>query len=68
MASIAYLKASGAERAAQLAAVTATKAVLREAGLPVLATETHIVPVMVGDPDSASRPAVLDRRHPHGSR
>jgi 5-aminolevulinate synthase len=31
--------------------VAATKAALREAGLPVLATETHIVPVMVGDPD-----------------
>ena len=50
-ASIAHLKTSGAERAGQLAAVAATKAALREAGLPVLATETHIVPVMVGDPD-----------------
>jgi 5-aminolevulinate synthase len=49
-ASIAHLKTSGAERAGQLAAVAATKAALREAGLPVLATETHIVPVMVGDP------------------
>jgi len=50
-ASIAHLKTSGAERAGQRAAVAATKAALREAGLPVLATETHIVPVMVGDPD-----------------
>ena len=50
-ASIAHLKISGAERAGQRAAVAATKAALREAGLPVLATETHIVPVMVGDPD-----------------
>jgi 5-aminolevulinate synthase len=50
-ASIAHLKTSGAERAAQRAAVAATKAALREAGLPVMATETHIVPVMVGDPD-----------------
>jgi 5-aminolevulinate synthase len=50
-ASIAHLKASGAERAGQRAAVAATKAALREAGLPVLATETHIVPVMVRDPN-----------------
>jgi 5-aminolevulinate synthase len=50
-ASIAHLKTSGAERAGQRAAVAATKAALRQAGLPVLATETHIVPVMVGDPD-----------------
>jgi 5-aminolevulinate synthase len=49
--SIAHLKASSAERAGQRAAVAATKAALRIAGLPVLATDTHIVPVMVGDPD-----------------
>jgi 5-aminolevulinate synthase len=50
-ASIAHLKTSGAERAAQRTAVAATKAALREAGLPMLATDTHIVPVMVSDPD-----------------
>jgi 5-aminolevulinate synthase len=51
-ASIAHLKtSSGTERAGQRAAVAARKAALREAGLPALATETHIVPVMVGDPD-----------------
>src|ERR1700755_269854 len=50
-ASIAHLQTSGAERAGQRAAVLATKAALREAGLPLLATDTHIVPVMVGDPD-----------------
>jgi 5-aminolevulinate synthase len=49
--SIAHLKRSGAERAGQRVAVAATKAALREAGLPVMMTETHIVPVMVGDPD-----------------
>jgi 5-aminolevulinate synthase len=48
-ASIAHLKTSGVERAAQRAAVAATKAALRQAGLPVLPTDTHIVPVMVGD-------------------
>src|SRR5712672_599254 len=62
-ASIAHLKTSGTERAAQRAAVTATKAALREAGLPVLATETHIVPVMVGDPDMCKQASdlLLDR-------
>jgi 5-aminolevulinate synthase len=30
---------------------SATKAALREAGLPLLATDTHIVPVLVGDPE-----------------
>src|SRR4030088_636713 len=50
-ASIAHLKTSGVERAGQRAAVAATKAALRNAGLPVLASETHIVPVMVRDPN-----------------
>src|SRR6202007_1613304 len=54
-ASIAHLKTSGTERARQHAAVAATKAALRRAGLPVLLTETHIVPVMVGDPDLCKR-------------
>src|SRR5882762_5198615 len=48
-ASIVHLKTSDVERAGQRAAVAATKAALRKAGLPVLTTETHIVPVMVGD-------------------
>jgi 5-aminolevulinate synthase len=36
---------------------------LREAGLPLLATETHIVPVMVGDPDLCKQASdlLLDR-------
>jgi 5-aminolevulinate synthase len=50
-AAIAHLKVSQDERAAQRSAVEATKAALTAAGLPVLATDTHIVPVMVGDPD-----------------
>jgi 5-aminolevulinate synthase len=48
-ASIAHLKASYRERAGQLASVAATKSALRKGGLPVMPTETHIVPVMVGD-------------------
>src|SRR6201996_7743061 len=58
-ASIAHLKTSGTERAGQRAAVAATKAALRRAGLPVLLTETHIVPVMVGDPDLCKRASDL---------
>jgi 5-aminolevulinate synthase len=62
-ASIVPLQTSGAERAAQRAAVAATKAALRKAGLPALATETHIVPVMVGDPERCKRASdlLLDR-------
>jgi len=64
-ASIAHLKTSGVERAGQRAAVAATKAALREAGLPVLATETHILPVMVGDPDLCKQASDL-LLHQHG--
>ncbi|WJR77244.1 5-aminolevulinate synthase [Bradyrhizobium sp. NP1] len=63
-ASIAHLKTSGVERADHRAAVAATKAALREAGLPVLATETHIVPVMIGCPDLCKRASdLLLERH-----
>ncbi len=63
-ASIAHLKASGAERAAQRAAVAATKAALTKSGLPVLPSDTHIVPVMVGDAELCQRASdVLLERH-----
>jgi 5-aminolevulinate synthase len=63
-ASIAHLKTSDVERAGQRAAVAATKVALKRAGLPVLATETHIVPVMVGDPDLCKRASdILLERH-----
>ena len=62
-AAIVHLKTSGKERAGQRRAVAATKAALREAGLPVMATETHIVPVMVGDADLCKQASdlLLDR-------
>jgi 5-aminolevulinate synthase len=62
-ASIAHLKTSSVEREGQRVAVAATKAALRNAGLPVLANETHIVPVMVGDPDLCKQASdiLLDR-------
>jgi 5-aminolevulinate synthase len=64
-ASIAHLKTSSTERAAQRAAVAATKAALRVAGLPVLDTDTHIVPVMIGDPDKCKQASDL-LLHRHG--
>ena len=63
-ASIAHLKRSQAERFDQQVAVAATKAALTKAGLPVMATETHIVPVMVGDPDLCKQASdLLLERH-----
>ncbi|WP_342165215.1 5-aminolevulinate synthase [Methylobacterium sp. SD21] len=48
-ASVRYLKHSNAERIAHQRQAAATKAALDAAGLPLLETQTHIVPVMVGD-------------------
>jgi 5-aminolevulinate synthase len=63
-ASIAHLKASQVERTAQRVVVAATKAALTKAGLPVMATDTHIVPVMVGDPDLCKQASdLLLERH-----
>jgi 5-aminolevulinate synthase len=63
-ASIAHLKTSHEERAGQRTAVAATKSVLRRAGLPVMTTETHIVPVMVGNPDLCKQASdLLLERH-----
>ena len=49
--SIRHLKRSQAEREAQQRQVAHTKEVLTAAGLPVMASNTHIVPVLVGDPE-----------------
>ena len=49
-ASIRHLKASSVERARQQRQVARTKAALTAAGLPVMDSVTHIVPVLVGDP------------------
>jgi 5-aminolevulinate synthase len=48
-ASIEHLKVSGQERDMHQRQVRRTKEVLVEAGLPVMPTATHIVPLMVGD-------------------
>ena len=59
LASVRHLKGSAAERRAQGRQVAKTKAALRRAGLPLLATDTHIVPVMVGDAEACK--AATDR-------
>ena len=55
LASVKHLKASSAEREGQQASAAKLKEILSDAGLPVMATETHIVPLMVGDPVQAKR-------------
>ena len=58
-ASVRHLKGSGAERAGQQRQVARTKVALATAGLPLLDTPTHIVPVMVGDAEACK--AATDR-------
>ncbi len=48
-ASIEHLKTSSVEREGQQRQAQLTKDILSDAGLPVLKTDTHIVPVIVGD-------------------
>jgi len=50
-AAIRHLKTSQWERERHQDRAARTKAVLTAAGLPVMASETHIVPVLVGDPE-----------------
>jgi 5-aminolevulinate synthase len=49
LASIRHLKRSSAERERQQANVRKVRARLAAAGIPLMANESHIVPVMVGD-------------------
>jgi 5-aminolevulinate synthase len=51
-AAIRHLKASTWERERHQDRAARTKAVLTAAGLPVMPSETHIVPVVVGDPEN----------------
>ena len=49
-ASIRHLKASQSERAAQRDRVARLRAKLDAAGIPHMANDSHIIPVMIGDP------------------
>ncbi|MFL0415231.1 5-aminolevulinate synthase [uncultured Sphingomonas sp.] len=55
LASVRHLKSSSVEREGQQAAARRLKAMMTEAGLPVMVGDTHIVPVMVGDPVKAKK-------------
>ena len=55
LASVRHLKASSVERDAQQAAAARLKQMFADAGLPVMNTVTHIVPLMVGDPVKAKK-------------
>jgi len=55
LAAVRHLKASSEEREGQQAAAAMLKAMFRDAGLPVLPSTTHIVPLMVGDPVRAKK-------------
>ncbi len=64
LASVRHLKASIAERAPQQRNAGKLKRLLRNAGLPVMESDTHIVPVLVGDPVVCKRIAdLLMERH-----
>jgi 5-aminolevulinate synthase len=53
LASVRHLKQSSVEREGQQAAAAMLKSLMRESGLPVMNSTTHIVPLMVGDPVKA---------------
>ena len=55
LASVRHLKASSTERDAQQAAAATLKTLFADAGLPVMPSTTHIVPLMVGDPVKAKK-------------
>jgi 5-aminolevulinate synthase len=63
--SVRHLKQSALERQAQQRQVARTKAALAGAGLPLMPTQTHIVPVMVGDAEAckAATDRLLTKHH-----
>ena len=50
-----HLKKSNAERDGQQAAAQLLKTMFSDAGLPVMDSTTHIVPLLVGDPVKAKK-------------
>jgi 5-aminolevulinate synthase len=55
LASVRHLKASQDERQGQQTRAARLKQLLGDAGIPVMPSVTHIVPVMVGDPVKAKK-------------
>ena len=62
-ASVRHLKTSTHERDLQQRQVAKTKMALAQAGLPLLDTPTHILPVVVGEPEACK--AATDRLLAH---
>jgi 5-aminolevulinate synthase len=64
-AAVQHLKQSSSERQAQQTQAAKTKARLAKVGLPVMGTETHIVPLMVGDAEKckAASDMLLNDHH-----
>ena len=58
-AAIRHLKASSWERERHQDRAARVKAVLNAAGLPVMPSNTHIVPVLVGDPEKCKQASDL---------
>ncbi|MBW8903765.1 MAG: aminotransferase class I/II-fold pyridoxal phosphate-dependent enzyme, partial [Bradyrhizobium sp.] len=54
-AAIRHLKASSWERERHQDRAARVKAILTAAGLPVMSSDTHIVPLFVGDPERCKR-------------
>ena len=64
VAAIRHLKGSSFERERHQDRAARVKAVLNSAGLPVMASTTHIVPVFVGDPEKCKQATdLLLREH-----
>lgn len=63
VASIRHLKSSSLERKAQQRQVAVLRDKLTAAGLPLMPSETHIIPILVGDPESckAASDRLLDK-------
>jgi 5-aminolevulinate synthase len=59
LASVSHLRHSQAERSAHQERAATLKRRLAEAGLPVMPSQSHIVPILVGDPVACR--AVTDR-------
>ena len=58
-AAIRHLKTSNWERERHQDRAARLKAILNAAGLPVMSSDTHIVPLFVGDPDKCKKASDL---------
>src|SRR5436305_3414641 len=64
-AAIRHLKSSKYERTRHQERAARVKAILTAAGLPVMSSDTHIVPVFVGDPELCKQASDLLRAQHH---